>query len=102
MTQKDKERVIAALEEYKGDSTGLIAMTVEDCQRAVREMAADDGWIPVSERLPERFEKVILCREGNIVEQGYRDVNDWWKVYGTRTKKITHWMPLPEPPREES
>lgn len=31
MTQNDKERVIAALEEYKGDSIGLIAATVEDC-----------------------------------------------------------------------
>lgn len=102
MTRKDKERVIAVLEEYKGDSTGLIAATVEDCQKVVREMPAEDGWIPVSVRLPERFKKVILCREGNIVEQGYRDVNDWWKVYGTRTKKITHWMPLPEPPGEDS
>ena len=21
-------------------------------------------------------------------------------VYGTRTKRVTHWMPLPEPPKE--
>lgn len=32
---------------------------------------------------------------------GCLDVNDWWKVYGTRTKAVTHWMPLPEPPKEE-
>lgn len=25
----------------------------------------------------------------------------WWKVYGTRTKAVTHWMPLPDPPKEE-
>lgn len=24
-----------------------------------------------------------------------------WKVYGTRTKRATHWMPLPDPPRDE-
>jgi hypothetical protein len=29
------------------------------------------------------------------------DVNGWWKVYGTRTKAVTHWMPLPEPPKQE-
>lgn len=58
-------------------------------------------WIPVTEQLPKNFERVLVCREGGIVEQGYRDVNGWWKVYGTRTKRVTHWMPLPEPPKEE-
>ncbi|MFR8002510.1 MAG: DUF551 domain-containing protein [Hydrogeniiclostridium sp.] len=61
------------------------------------------GWISVEERLPERFEPVLVCREKNgspYVEQGYKDVGEWWKVYGTRTKQITHWMPLPEPPEE--
>ena len=42
-------------------------------------------WIPCSEKLPERFQKVIVCREIEkgvyIVEQGYKDVGDWWKVY---------------------
>lgn len=62
-------------------------------------------WIPVTERLPEPFRPVIVCREKGkgeyIVEQGFKDVGDWWKVYGTRTKNVTHWMPLPEPPEEE-
>ena len=61
-------------------------------------------WIPVTERLPEHFRPVIVCREKGkgeyIVEQGFKDVGDWWKVYGTRTKNVTHWMPLPEPPKE--
>ena len=60
-------------------------------------------WISVEERLPETFEPVIVCREvtkdERKVEQGHRDVNGWWKVYGTRTKHVTHWIPLPEPPK---
>lgn len=58
-------------------------------------------WIPVTERLPEYMEPVIVCRDEGKVEQGYKDVKDWWKVYGTRTKRVTHWMPLPQPPKEE-
>ena len=58
------------------------------------------GWIPTAERLPERFEKVILCRGDGTVEAGCRDVLDWWKVYGTRIKKVTHWMPMPQPPED--
>ena len=26
--------------------------------------------------------------------------NGRWKVYGTRTKNVLFWMPLPEPPQE--
>ena len=61
-------------------------------------------WISVKDRLPEAFQEVIVCRESRqakttvIVEQGQLTVNGWWKVYGTRTKAVTHWMPLPEPP----
>lgn len=62
-------------------------------------------WISVQERLPKTFEPVIVCREiggGKVkVEQGHKDVMEWWKVYGTRTKYVTHWMPLPDPPRDE-
>lgn len=58
-------------------------------------------WISVKDRMPKTFERIIVCREGGIVEQGYKDVGDWWKVYGTRTKRVTHWMPLPETPEEE-
>lgn len=61
-------------------------------------------WIPVTERLPERYQTVIVCRpydaETMKVEQGYRDDGGWWKVFGTRTKKVTHWMRMPKPPEE--
>lgn len=63
------------------------------------------GWISVEDELPERFQPVIICWEKKrgeyIVEQGTRDVEDWWKVYdGTRTKKVLFWMPLSWPPQE--
>ena len=57
-----------------------------------------DNWISIEERLPERFQPVIVHRKNGVVEQGLRDVNDWWKVYGTRTKNVTHWMSLPKAP----
>lgn len=62
-------------------------------------------WIPVTERLPEPFKRVIVARPGEdetIVEQGYKDVGPWWKVYGTRTKYVTHWMDFPKSPKENA
>ena len=64
------------------------------------------NWISVKDRLPKVFEPVIVYRkskqakEQSIVEAGMLDINGWWKVYGTRTKSVTHWMPMPAPPRE--
>lgn len=64
-------------------------------------------WIPVAERLPKSGERVIVARtkvkdQPLFVEQGALMVNGWWKVYGTNTKAVTHWMPLPEPPEVDA
>ena len=72
----------------------------EDTGLEPEEISGQKGWIKVEERLPQAFRPVIVCREDGKVEQGMKDVGDWWKVYGTRTKHITHWRPLPESPKE--
>lgn len=61
-----------------------------------------NGWIGVKERLPKPFVTVLACRKGGKVEAGMLDINGWWKIYGTRTKNVTHRMPLPEPPEKRS
>lgn len=62
------------------------------------------NWISVKDDLPPYGQPVIVCRPYSKdclkVEQGCRDLGDWWRVYGTRTKRVTHCMPLPEPPKE--
>lgn len=68
-------------------------------------------WIPVEERLPETeswgASKVVLGIVQN--ESGYPPPNpcfcvylgnQQWTIRG-RMATITHWMPLPEPPKEE-
>ena len=57
------------------------------------------GWIPVTERLPEKDTRVIVCAslpEGVHSDFIYED-GHWFVSAG-----VTHWMPLPEPPKEES
>ena len=68
------------------------------------EKGYEDGkprWIPVSERLPEE-EKVVLCHcRANIIETlAYYD--GLWQGYNGSYMKgfVTHWMPLPEPPKD--
>lgn len=61
-------------------------------------------WISVKERLPDRFEYVLVyckgLRRDIFVSYGYRYDDTGWYVDGIYTTVVTHWMPLPEPPEE--
>ena len=98
-----KEELVQRLAAY--EDTGLEPREIQALAAASRR--SDDaaaGWISVEDKLPPLGQMVIVYREyawGDVkVEQGCRDLNGWWRVYGTRTKRITHWMPLPQPPKE--
>ena len=80
-----------------------------DLDIAVRaEAAATEAckprWIPVTERLPEK-RKWVLCRcEANIIEVLRWENNEWYHdpMHVYYPSFVTHWMPLPEPPKEEA
>ena len=61
-------------------------------------------WIPVSERLPGEYKAVIVWTEYHeIGEAQYTGKHFQWiddEGYYDYAK-VTHWMPLPEPPKEE-
>ena len=61
-------------------------------------------WIPVSERLPDDSGNVILCTRSKIVGAGFYDktTKNWVQHYsgGGICVEVTHWMPMPEPPKE--
>lgn len=69
---------------------------------------AELKWIPVTERLPEHFGVFIVAIRQPYKERVGKDCADfdpfaktwlpsmcWDKGY-----EVTHWMPLPEPPKE--
>lgn len=60
-------------------------------------------WIKVSERLPELGERVLVCEKDFGVQVGHLDIKVKWQFsYSSFPSviKITHWMPLPNPPKE--
>ena len=68
------------------------------------DINAKSNWIPVKDRLPDDSipSTFYLC-----YWNGYIRVCKYWrarKVFELRGKtvKVTHWMPLPEPPKEDS
>ena len=66
-------------------------------------------WIPVEERLPDRFGVfvVAISEPGRMrVGKDCADFDPFAKTWlpsmcWDRGYKVSHWMPLPEPPKEE-
>lgn len=68
-------------------------------------------WISVEDRLPDKYTPVLCCRKyvgvADILEYGlvhgkmcfYYFDEDGFVVEATNPD-VTHWMPLPEPPKE--
>lgn len=77
--------------------------------KRLRELDEKQRWIPVTERLPEpETDVLIFCggnidiltyrydRHGNVCFMFQNECGYWKEVFG----KVTHWMPLPEAPKE--
>lgn len=70
---------------------------------AVADYLIDSGitiqkWIPVTERIPDWKDGKVLVSTKYGFSICERTVNGRWK--GQHANWITHWMPLPEPPKE--
>ena len=58
-------------------------------------------WIPVTERLPEPWADVLAFYEDKTISMdAMSDGGKWYSDY-VSTNKVTHWMPLPQPPKGE-
>lgn len=74
--------------------------------QAGRLEALEDKWIPVTERLPEENDR-YLCNVKSFAFPGcsyhailHYDKHDGFREGNIYTDDVTHWMPLPEPPKE--
>ena len=93
-----------------------------DCELAIMKDALDllraqePGWVSVKDRLPENEEMVVCYTpcDGYMFIGFHRthvsanyNWSAWYIITAMRstkkiTKKVTHWMPLPKPPKEEN
>nr|WP_237765019.1 DUF551 domain-containing protein [Enterobacter hormaechei] len=59
-----------------------------------------DGWVACSDRMPEQFKAILAFNEYGEVWSGAYD--RYWNFYcdNLLVEHVTHWMPLPNPPKE--
>lgn len=98
----EREKLIALLEGAK-NSREIFCSTRLYCSELIADHLISNGvtlqnWIPVSERLPEDDSHVLVARKNGDVDTDMY-IKSWWKV-DPAERRVTHWMPLPEPPKE--
>ena len=57
-------------------------------------------WIPVTERLPEKHKRVLTVSDNGNIDVDWVDKFGVWIGDIMSFDEVTHWMPLPEPPKE--
>lgn len=75
---------------------------IDEIQKLRTALNASNEWIPVSDRLPDDAKEVLIYYRHddgshNIDTDQYGELG--WSFY--RDENVTHWMPLPAPPKEE-
>lgn len=96
--------------QYDGDDDGCISyMEYRMADHLIANGVTVQKWIPVSERFPEKcVDYLCLCvlTDVNVkpfcmVLRYIRDHEPHFQYEWNGNIKVTHWMPLPEPPKED-
>ena len=75
-----------------------IAMRMQSIPAA--DMQEDQRWIPCSERLPKEKQRVMVRCATVGTTVGWILWGEWMTDLGRGCADVTHWMPLPQPPKE--
>ena len=104
-----KEKLVELIDDMQRSGTGYFGSAIEN--KKIADYLISNGvtvqeWISVNDRLPEEKGNCIVnCKHA------YFDNDDYWTIgicfYDGEefqmdwSYKVTHWMPLPKPPKGE-
>ncbi len=103
-----EEKACDGTENDGSDGTTRVLHPVPTTMREVIDLIADQPtispapqWIPVMERLPIQGETVFAWAAPFVSKAWRNEKGDWVTTNGPAAslKPVTHWMPLPEPPK---
>lgn len=99
MINRGKDECILQSEEDNESFTTFVQMKA-GCP--LNEMSEYGKWINVNDSLPELGKVVLVHGAGGGIYTAKLTVSGWWKLNSRfHTCDPTHWMPLPDAPKEE-
>ena len=104
-----REKLVELLDDMQRSGTGYFGSAIENKKIAdylIRHGVTVQDWISVKDRLPEEKVNCIVH-----YKHAYCDNDDYWAIGfcfydGEKFRidlsyKVTHWMPMPQPPKGE-
>ena len=117
MDVREKLEVIAHIGDHitYNEDVGIcydsaLAKVIEDAYMELKNGVTVQKWIPVTERLPEKAADYLCrCTVNDFDDMPFYmvlryivyDKNPHFQHETKGGMKVTHWMPLPEPPKGE-
>ena len=83
------------LENYGGFGRHKGIYTKDIAERLYNAGYRKQEWISVEDRLPDKYNSVLIFCEGEVRIDYIDSYGSWHDNFQYR---VTHWMPLPEPP----
>ena len=76
---------------------------IEHLQKRIEELEQERRWTSVDERLPNSSERVLIRMSNyyTVIASYFRNQKCWKNDAGATVHNVTHWQPLPQPPKEE-
>lgn len=105
MTEMETKQIISWLRDKadRADNPSWTRMMHKAADR-LKELDQAQKWIPVTERLPDKFSEYIVTIKtiSGVVYSDYADYDPFQQRWTTGLffdigSKVTHWMPLPKP-----
>ena len=96
------------LHKQAADAIEALSKLVLDEHNRAAVAAWEPRWIPAAERLPEQGKRYLVIRFDEVsktqfIDILWHDAHDlWWNRLYKGQYNVTHWMPLPEPPKEKT
>lgn len=110
LREKLEELIVEAKRQWQGGTNNIDGRIADHLIANGVTFAKDTNdsgnWISVKERLPEESgTHIVVALNGHAKEVTFvkwQKMNKMWNLIGARSYwKVTHWMPLPEPLKEE-
>lgn len=94
-----RERAIRLAEKWA--SGGVCTLTEGEAEEyhkvCLEALMNQPQWISVKDKLPKSDTPVLVyCKDGTVREDAYSDMLGWSLPF---CWMVTHWRPLPEPPK---
>lgn len=85
---------------YEDDTLYCVGIVVDLEECKAKDSEARNGWISVNDRLPPKGCDMLVCDYDDYAGVGYFDGTKWnIDGFEMSTPPVSHWQPLPEPPK---